>query len=96
MVNPGPLKICSIFLAVDKIKEQVYPINLTRRLIIALEDFIRFCFLALNISTYEKENDTENLNYKKLQDMLFDSFNKQLSPVIKSAVDEAKKALDDA
>eukprot|EP01129_Flabellula_baltica_P012848 TRINITY_DN5866_c0_g1_i1.p1 TRINITY_DN5866_c0_g1~~TRINITY_DN5866_c0_g1_i1.p1 ORF type:complete len:956 (-),score=177.26 TRINITY_DN5866_c0_g1_i1:18-2885(-) len=87
MVNPGPLLICDIFLNPERILSKEYNTELVRVLVQAMEDFLRFCFLALASSKNVMEE-----KHRKLQEMLEGSY-EGIKARIGDAISKAKEAL---
>eukprot|EP01120_Amphizonella_sp_Union-15-10_P001424 TRINITY_DN11502_c0_g1_i1.p1 TRINITY_DN11502_c0_g1~~TRINITY_DN11502_c0_g1_i1.p1 ORF type:complete len:112 (-),score=19.49 TRINITY_DN11502_c0_g1_i1:182-517(-) len=50
MVNPGPLKICELFLAPGVYLHNKYPPNLVEELIKAMESFVKICGFAIKLN----------------------------------------------
>jgi len=65
MVNPGPLRICEIFLAPGTIKNNVYDRALVHQLMNAMEKFVRQCGFAIKFN-----NSLIDETHKKFQEMV--------------------------
>jgi hypothetical protein len=65
MVNPGPLRICEIFLAPGTIKNNLYDRSLVYQLMAAMEKFVRQCGFAIK---FNKSLIDEK--HKKFQEMV--------------------------
>jgi hypothetical protein len=74
MVNPGPLKVCDIFLAPGTIKERKQPVELVHELMDSMDKFIRVCGFSIKLNkslideTHTKFQQMVERFYSELQD----------------------------
>jgi len=87
MVNPGPLKICEIFLLPSAIKEGLYTYFDVKHLIDSLEVFIKKCGFGVKLNQYVMEE-----KHAKFTQLLEKSYY-SLEQTVKAAVEAAHNAL---
>jgi len=89
MVNPGPIRVCEIFLQPQAIKDGTYDEKDVRNLIQAMETFVKKCGFAVKLNQYVSE-----AKHHKFTIMIEKSYT-QLETTVKSAVAAALQALEE-
>lgn len=87
MVNPGPIKICEIFLNPQRVQSGEFPSEDVQELIEAMDLFIKKCAFAVRLNKYVMEE-----KHAKFTEMIEKSFS-SLEVTVKAAIDAAAKAL---
>eukprot|EP01130_Rhizamoeba_saxonica_P013944 TRINITY_DN6008_c0_g4_i1.p1 TRINITY_DN6008_c0_g4~~TRINITY_DN6008_c0_g4_i1.p1 ORF type:complete len:702 (+),score=134.73 TRINITY_DN6008_c0_g4_i1:207-2108(+) len=83
MVNPGPLRICEIFLDRDKIRSGEYDKKDVRQLAHTFDTFLKFCGVAIRLNSIKMEP-----KHIKFHEMVENSM-ADLSEIIEKKIQEA-------
>jgi hypothetical protein len=81
MVNPGPLKVCDIFLAPGTIKSKRHPVELVQELMDAMDKFVRVCGFAIKLN-----KSLIDETHTKFQ-LMVEKFYSELQDRVKSCLD---------